>query len=409
MEIKGIKYLGPIFDGSGYAGAGRNYIIALLSQGVPITIDPVRWDRTPPRLDEKELRILHSLVGKEIDYNIVIHHVVPANLTSPPHEWVDRTGKNTLVEPGKFNILNTVWETDKFHQPWVDLINHNADAVIVPCEWNKEVFERSGVKIPVIKIPHCIEPRKYIKRAYPEFYTHDAKDKFTFYCVGQWASPHIGSGLGSRKRIEDLIRVFKHVFAGVPDVELILKVFGSDNRFTEQAKIQRWIQILFDRINMDLMPRKDMSRPPQSRVGNIVFEGNSLSAADMLVLHQRADCFVLFSSGEGFLLPAFEASCVGVPTITTGYGGVLEYLNKKNSYLVDYRLEPVFGFYPAKWYTGDMRWASPDLDHAAKLMKHVYLNPDEARMTGALAQKTVFERFTREKVGAEFVEKLGKL
>lgn len=396
MEIKGIKYLGPVFDSSGYAEAGRNYVFALLSQGIPLTIDPVFWDRTPPVLDEKERKILLGLTGKQIDYNVVVLHVVPQNIISPPEEWVKRTGRKVLYEKGKVNILNTVWETDEFHWKWVRLLNHCVDGVIVPCQWNKEVFEKSGVMVPIMKIPHCIKPEKYIQKARPDFYEHNARDKYTFYTIGQWASPCFGCGLGSRKRIEDLIRVFKRMFSGVPDVELVLKIFASDFRLSERSKIGRWIENLKNRINTDPYP-------------NIVLEDNNLSANDMIVLHQCGDCFILLSSGEGFLLPAFEASCVGNPTIIPGYGGHMEFLNDENAFLTNYTKEPVFGFHPARWYAGTMDWVSPDLGHAGEIMKHVYFNPEKAREKGALAQRSIFENLTREKIGKLMVNELNSI
>ena len=43
MEIKGIKYTAPVYDGSGYAEASRQYIQALHSLGIPLTVEPVTF------------------------------------------------------------------------------------------------------------------------------------------------------------------------------------------------------------------------------------------------------------------------------------------------------------------------------------------------------------------------------
>lgn len=395
MEIKGIKYIGPITDGSGYAEAGRNYIFSLLSQGISITVDPVFWDTTPPNLDLREAQVLMALINKEIEYNIVIQHVVPRNLTHPPDEWVKRTGRKSLLEEDKFNILNTVWETDRLFYEWVELINHTVNAVMVPCQWNKDVFEKSGVRVPVIKVPHAIDPRKYIAPAYPELYHYEARDKYTFYTIGQWASPCKTCGMESRKRIEDVIRVFKALFSGVPHVELILKTYGSDNRPSEQERVEKWIKNLLSRINVD--PCR-----------NIIYEGNVLSANDLRVLHQRGDCFILLSSGEGFCLPAFEAACVGNATIMPGYGGQMEFL-EGSPLLTKFTKEPVLGFYPAVWYRGDMTWIRADLGDAMEKMKKVYYNPDYGRKVGAEVQGKIFQNFTREKIGKQLVDKIKEL
>ena len=61
MKITGIKYIGPIFDPSGYAQACRGNIMALHSQGVPLTLAPISFEPTRPDLGA-EGKILNSLV-----------------------------------------------------------------------------------------------------------------------------------------------------------------------------------------------------------------------------------------------------------------------------------------------------------------------------------------------------------
>ena len=73
MHIKGIKYISPTFDNSGYAQASRGNILALHSLGVPITLAPISFEQASPDLGE-DGKILRSLVDKKIDYNVVIIH-----------------------------------------------------------------------------------------------------------------------------------------------------------------------------------------------------------------------------------------------------------------------------------------------------------------------------------------------
>ena len=76
MDINGIKYTAPIFDGSGYAEASRQYILALHRMGIPLTLEPVSFEPARPDLGETG-RILESLVDKKIPYNIKIMHLTP--------------------------------------------------------------------------------------------------------------------------------------------------------------------------------------------------------------------------------------------------------------------------------------------------------------------------------------------
>ena len=53
MELKGIKYIAPVFDTSGYAQASRGYILALNKLGVPLTLESVSFENiSPPNLGE---------------------------------------------------------------------------------------------------------------------------------------------------------------------------------------------------------------------------------------------------------------------------------------------------------------------------------------------------------------------
>ena len=75
-EIVGIKYIGPCLDSSGYAKANRGNILALHNAGIPITVSPISFEDIRPDFGE-EGEVLNTLIGKDIDYNIVIVHTTP--------------------------------------------------------------------------------------------------------------------------------------------------------------------------------------------------------------------------------------------------------------------------------------------------------------------------------------------
>jgi len=171
MKITGIKYIGPIFDPSGYAQACRGNIMALHSQGVPLTLAPISFEPTRPDLGA-EGKILNSLVDKKIDYNIVFIHTTP-------EFW------SKYKEPDKTNVGYTIWETTKLHPDWPGYINENVDKVLVGCTWNHGVFKDSGVTIPIGVVPHGIDMSEFddIK----EYNIGGvSKDDYVFYDIFQW-------------------------------------------------------------------------------------------------------------------------------------------------------------------------------------------------------------------------------
>jgi hypothetical protein len=67
---------------------------------------------------------------------------------------------------------------------------------------------------------------------------------------------------------------------------------------------------------------------------------------------------------------------LGRPAIATGYSGNRHFMTDENSFLVEYRMTCASG--DCGPYPPDARWAEPDLNHAARLMRTVYRYPEEA-------------------------------
>ena len=143
--MKGVKYIGQVFDQSGYAEAARNYALALHQLGVPVTIDAVRHSEGQPDLGS-EGEVLASLVDRPIEYDRIVVHATPDT-------WAYRLREEP---PGIAVVGCTVWETSALHPIWTAACNR-VDEVWVPSRWNAEVFRASGVATPVEVVPHCIE------------------------------------------------------------------------------------------------------------------------------------------------------------------------------------------------------------------------------------------------------------
>lgn len=171
MEIKGIRYTGPIFDGSGYARANRGNILALHNAGVPLKLNPVSFEKLRPDLGA-DGKILESLVSNDVECNVNIIHTTP-------EFWKD------YVVEGMVNIGYTIWETTKLHEDWPMYINHTVDKVLVGCEWNRDVFKDSGVKIPIGVVPHGISKQEYDNVTDYNIAGVD-KDDYMFYSIFQW-------------------------------------------------------------------------------------------------------------------------------------------------------------------------------------------------------------------------------
>ena len=373
MEIKGIKYIAPMLDGSGYSQASRGNIMALHRKGVPLTLSPISFETARPDLGE-DGKILKGLINKKIDYNIVIMHMTP--------EFYEK-----YREPDKINIAYTIWETDKLHPKWSPYINDNVDKVLVGCEWNVKVFKNSGVTKPIGVVPHGINMDSF-KDIKPFGINGLAEDDFVFYDVMQFTE---------RKHPLALIKAYWYAFQNPKDkVVLVLKTYRNDYSDQEKEVIRGTIRRLKKVTPADYYPK-------------ILLILNMLSDEEILGLHKRGNCYASLDRGEGFGLGAFTSGAVGNPIIITGFGGVTEYAKPNNSYLVDYSLTPCFGMPWTPWYRLDQLWAEPSIIDGANKMRYVYENQKEAKKKGLKLQKYISENFTWEYIGNKIIKELEML
>ena len=127
----------------------------------------------------------------------------------------------------------------------------------------------------------------------------------------------------------------------------------------------------------------DLARVREAAAGrpDIVLSDGYLEGDRLTALTALCDCYVSLHRSEGFGLTIAEAMAFEKPAIATGYSGNLAFMDAESSYLVPYELatlDEAVGPYPA-----GTEWADPDLDEAARLMRHVVEEPDQARERGA--------------------------
>ncbi len=377
--MKGIKYIGPIRDYSGYSEAARNYILALHKAGVPITVQPHCFDVNPPAVgSSQEWAIINSLVGAEVDYDVVIVHLTPDLAPLYKEKYKD-----------KYVISYTVWETDKLHPYWTTCCN-KMDEVWVPSSWNVESFRNSGVNVPIHLIPHGIAPDTFLNTDKSAFSLGSEANTFNFYSIFQW---------NARKNGEGLLRAYFNAFKGQDDVRLILKTYiGGGLPAKEELKVlKEKIYAIKNDMRLDHFPKLTLISEP-------------LSTEQVRALHLYGDAYVALPHGEGWGLVSFEAGLAGKPVITTNGGGQLEYLNKYNSYLVDSRLTYVSGmgtFNP--WYLGDQKWYEPSLLDASNKMREVYEDFSSAQEKGRLLKGDIVNNFSWDEVASMMVKRLQEI
>ncbi len=379
-----IKFCGPIHGASGYSELSRACVLALHRAGIPIQVESAHFDNCRPELGTMA-QIFHQLEFNSIDYNVKI-----LNLT--PEQCV------LFREPGCINIAYTMFETDRIPHEWVEACNQ-LDGVIVPSNWCRQVFESSGVRVPLRVAPpgievdafssdHCGKRLQGLPQSVHRQFARDLRPEksslwnwlgigrgkaacqpgrpldlqraFKFYSIFQWSE---------RKNPRGLLEAYFAEFHRDEDVCLILKTYGR-NFSPAQGK---WVRQQVEAVRRSIcLP----SYPP------VLLITEMLSQEEIRQLHASCDCFVLPHRSEGLGLPLLEAMAAGNPLITTRYSGNTDFTRDDNSLLLPYQLTPVFNMNWSRWYRGDMMWAEPDLAALRTRMRQVHEDRELAKQLG---------------------------
>lgn len=173
-----------------------------------------------------------------------------------------------------------------------------AAAVITPTKWNAGMFRRELGKLPVHVVPLGVDLSVFRPRAFP------AGNACVFGTAGRFV------GAGTRKNVDQVLRVFLREFDGNPKARLQVKCFPDC-----QVDTLRHAQVEF--------VREFLSGP---------------SLADW---YSRQHCFVSSSAGEGWGLMLQEAMAIGRPVITPMFGGVTAFAESGACVVVPHHEEPV--------------------------------------------------------------------
>jgi len=290
-----------------------------------------------------------------------------------------------VVPDGPF-VAHTVWESDRLPAHWPQLLN-TTDLVVVPTEWNREVFAASGVCAPLAVVPHVATVPAPGDRGLP---LGLPADHFVFYTIGRW---------DERKAIFLAVRAFLDAFTGDDPVVLVVKTgthiemppttWGATNA---RAWTTGW------QLAAILREYRNPAR--------VHLEVQTWTDDRIDGLHARGDCYLTLARGEGWGIGAFDATAYGNPVIATGWGGFLAYLDEHSAFLVDNAPTPVEHHAFAS-YSPDQVWAAPNLEHAVELLRAVAADPAAARARAVPACKRVRDRYAPNRVAQEFLTTLG--
>ena len=236
-----------------------------------------------------------------------------------------------------YNVGFYFWEFENAPKHWAS-IKQWTDEIWVQSDFMLNTFKK--ISPNVYKVPFSLDVKPNNKKT--RNYFNLPNNKFIFLFTFDFWSCY------ERKNPEAVVRAFKKAFGKRKGVYLLIKTTHGENLIPEMNQL---VSVIGDAPNIELR--------------NVFISGE-----DQYSLINQCDAYISLHRSEGLGLGMAEAMYLKKPVIATNYSGNLEFMNKKNSCLVDCSLVPHEGTVTYQNSIGQL-WAEPDCNHAAYFMKKI--------------------------------------
>jgi glycosyltransferase involved in cell wall biosynthesis len=277
-------------------------------------------------------------------------------------------------------IMQTAWEADRLPEKSVAALKDVLE-VWVPSSYNAEVF-RQQIDAPVFQLPHPVYTREVAGETVEALNRglNLKESDLLFVSVATWQE---------RKNLPEVIEAFLRAFPDEPDAVLAIK---TRFEFVHQRVALAQIDAAMKRAGA----KHGEAVRSRIRICDGIWDEQALTA-----LMQRANCYVSLHRGEGWCYPLFDTACRGIPVVSTGYSGPMDYLDARFHHLVEYELTAPDAEHAPGWspFTTNMQWAAPDVVDAARLMRTIYEDRGGAMERARAGAAVLQRRFSAQAVG----------
>jgi glycosyltransferase involved in cell wall biosynthesis len=339
QEPWGVNVAGFLQSELGIGEAARSLIGALDAASVPLLPMHGRW--RPNSRQEHPFAMLRT-EDALFPINVVC---VNADVLDA---WAAEVGEDFFRD--RYTIGFWWWEVTSFPEEWMgafDLV----DEIWVASEHVAEALLPVS-PVPITKVPMPVTVPSFTPRSRAEL---GLPEDFLFLFLFDHHS------IFERKNPTAVIEAFKRAFPPGCGRSLVIK---SINHSYHPEAHEQLLLAAAEHPDVHIVDRY-------------------VSANDKNAMIASTDCYVSLHRAEGYGLTMAEALCMGRPVIATRYGGNLDFMSERNSWLVDFELIPVGqGNDP---YPADAEWADPDVDQATGFMQEIAADPARAAARAQLA------------------------
>tara|TARA_Y100001973_G_C5205468_1_gene341179 strand:- start:3129 stop:4391 length:1263 start_codon:yes stop_codon:yes gene_type:complete len=398
---KKILLRAPVLTRSGYGEQSRFALRALRSKPeiFDIYIQPMRWGDTSWLIEDDDER---QWIDQTIERTIGMLQSHPPNTplfdislqVTIPSEFENMATTNIGYTAGI--------EATQVHPSWLEKCAI-MDKVITISQFSKTVFDATsyegvnqstGEKVKL----ECAVPVSYVNYPVKTYETLpdlelELEYDVNFLTVAQF---------GPRKNLQNTIKWFVEEFQN-DEVGLVIKTNFAKNCTMDREACYSSIQEIVHSVNKDATCKVYLIH------GDML--DNEIHA---LYNHPKLRAMLCLPHGEGFGLPMFEAAYSGMPVITVGWSGQLDYLidsNKKEQfYNVSYDIRHIQE--QAVWdgvLMKEAMWAFAKESSAKTQMRRCYddiLNNSGFVATSAAYAEELKERFSEEKLLSQLADEI---
>ena len=373
----------PVTSRSGYGEHARDLVRSFIEHNkYEIKILDVRWGDCP-----------RNALDKNNTNDTKILNLIMTNnkIDKKPDIYVDIRIPNEFQQVGHFNIGITAGvETTAVSQAFLEGCN-KMDLTIVPSNHSKEGFlntvydkvqntpDGKQKKVGELKLEKPMEvlfegadedvykplDKDEIPTEFLDWLNNKVPEKFAFLFVGQWCKGNFGE---DRKDIFNTIKVFYESFANKKkQPALILKTNGATYSIMDKEDCLTKINSI------------KSAFPKDWKLPNVYLLHGDLDKEEMNYLynHPKVKAMVSFTHGEGFGRPLLEATMTGLPVMTSGWSGQLDFLDGERAVLVRGEMKEV----PASQHWENIvipesKWFNIDENSAYKFLNDMYMHND---------------------------------
>lgn len=394
---KKILLQAPLLTRSGYGEQSRFALRSLRTREdiFDIYITPLQWGQTSwITLQDEERKWIDNTIEKTVAFIQQGGQFDISLQVTIPNEWKKMAPVNIGYTAGI--------ETSKVAPIWLQKANENMDKIIVVSNHSKNTYAETIVpavnKATGEKIDYTLQ-RQIDVVGYPtKTYENlselplEIETDFNFLAIAQF---------GPRKNLNNTIKWFVEEFYDQENVGLVVKTNIAKN-------------CLIDRERTNGAISQVLSEFPDRKCKVYLLHGDMTDEEiHSLYVNKKISAFLALPHGEGFGLPIYEAAYSGLPVVTVGWSGQVDYLFDKDGahfYNVAYDMQQIQP--EVVWkdvLIAESFWAYAR-EHSAKEQMRLCYEDVVKNNKNSIAHKAkdyaevLHERYSADKMYEQFVE-----